>query len=74
MCGDHDYRSNLFNGRYSDTSDQDMFIGCDESGHARMSRAMALVLEWAADHRDELMEDWNLCTQLKHPKPIESLR
>ena len=21
---------------------------------------MALVLEWAADHRDELLEDWNL--------------
>ena len=23
-------------------------------------RAMALVLEWSADHRDELMEEWNL--------------
>lgn len=37
-------------------------------------RAMALVLEWAADHRDELMEDWALCSQLKSPKPIEPLR
>ena len=37
-------------------------------------RAMALVLEWAADHRVELMEDWDLCSQLKHPKPIEPLK
>jgi hypothetical protein len=36
-------------------------------------RAMALVLEWAAEHRDELMEDWSLCSQLKIPKPIEPL-
>jgi hypothetical protein len=37
-------------------------------------RAMALVLEWAAEHRDELMEDWNLCSQLKTPKAIEPLK
>ena len=37
-------------------------------------RAMALVLEWAAEHRDELMEDWNLCSRLRTPKPIEPLR
>lgn len=37
-------------------------------------RAMALVLEWAAEHRDELMEDWNLCNQLQTPRPIEPLK
>jgi hypothetical protein len=37
-------------------------------------RAMALVLEWAAEHREELMEDWNLCSQLKSPKAIEPLK
>ena len=37
-------------------------------------RAMALVLEWAAEHRDELLEDWLLCSQLKTPKPIEPLK
>ena len=37
-------------------------------------RAMALVLEWAADHRDELMEDWNLCAQMQPLKPIEPLK
>ncbi len=36
-------------------------------------RAMALVLEWAAERRDQLMEDWNLCSQLQPPKPIEPL-
>jgi hypothetical protein len=37
-------------------------------------RAMALVLEWAAEHRDELMEDWNLCSRLQPPRPIEPLK
>ena len=37
-------------------------------------RAMALVLEWATEHRDELMENWNLCSQLKTPKAIEPLK
>ena len=34
-------------------------------------RAMGLVLEWANDHRDELLENWNLCRQMQTPKPIE---
>lgn len=37
-------------------------------------RAMALVLEWAAEHRDELMEDWNLCNRLQTPRQIEPLK
>ncbi len=37
-------------------------------------RAMALVLEWAAEHRDELMENWNLCRRLQPPKAIEPLK
>jgi Domain of unknown function (DUF4160) len=36
-------------------------------------RALALVLEWAVDHRDELLDDWNLCSQLRPPKPIPPL-
>ena len=36
-------------------------------------RALALVLEWATDHRSELLEDWDLCSQLKPPKPIRPL-
>jgi len=37
-------------------------------------RAMALVLEWAAEHRDELMEDWKLCEKMRQPKRIEPLK
>ncbi|MBV8244226.1 MAG: DUF4160 domain-containing protein, partial [Hyphomicrobiales bacterium] len=25
-------------------------------------RALALTLEWAQEHRSELLEDWNLCS------------
>ncbi|GJL63260.1 MAG: hypothetical protein NPIRA04_19140 [Nitrospirales bacterium] len=35
---------------------------------------MASALEWATDHREELMEDWNLCNQLKHTNPIDPLK
>lgn len=37
-------------------------------------RAMSLVLEWAGQHRAELMEDWTLCSQLSPPRPIEPLK
>lgn len=33
-------------------------------------RAMALVLEWAQLHRNELMRDWELCTQNQKPMNI----
>jgi hypothetical protein len=36
-------------------------------------RAMALVLEWAADRRDNLLEDWELCSTLRVPKLIAPL-
>lgn len=36
-------------------------------------RAQALVLEWAAQHRSELMEDWNLCQSRQAPRRIEPL-
>ncbi|MPZ21037.1 MAG: DUF4160 domain-containing protein [Luteitalea sp.] len=36
-------------------------------------RALALVLEWAVTNRDSLMEDWELCRQLKPPNPIPPL-
>jgi hypothetical protein len=38
------------------------------------SRALGLVTEWAALHRGELMEDWDLAraeTQLKPIAPLE---
>jgi hypothetical protein len=36
-------------------------------------RVTAMVLEWASDHRDELMADWNLALSGKRPKPIPPL-
>ena len=36
-------------------------------------RAHALVLEWAAMHRSELMEDWHLCETKQQPKMISPL-
>ena len=36
-------------------------------------RAHALVLEWAAMHRNELMEDWELCVAKQQPKTISPL-
>lgn len=37
-------------------------------------RALALVLEWAQEHRDELLEDWELCVNRKPPKKISPLQ
>jgi hypothetical protein len=36
-------------------------------------RAMALMLEWAQEHRAELMEDWDLCNRNQPPKKIPPL-
>lgn len=36
-------------------------------------RALALVLEWASLHRDELLEDWSLCDKHQAPKKIPPL-
>jgi hypothetical protein len=36
-------------------------------------RALALVLEWASIHRDELIKDWDLCVKNQSPKKIPPL-
>lgn len=36
-------------------------------------RALALVLEWAALHRAELLEDWRLCESMQTPHMIAPL-
>ena len=36
-------------------------------------RALALVLEWAFQHRTELLEDWTLCEKNQSPKKISPL-
>jgi hypothetical protein len=37
-------------------------------------RALILILEWASEHRQELLEDWELCKQNKTPKKISPLK
>lgn len=37
------------------------------------NRVRALVMEWAAAHRAELMEDWDLCRQHRQPNAIQPL-
>ena len=36
-------------------------------------RALNLTVEWAMDHRAELMEDWELCQSKQAPKKIPPL-
>jgi len=36
-------------------------------------RELNLTIEWAIEHRGELMEDWNLCQTKQHQKPIKPL-
>lgn len=36
-------------------------------------RALVLVLEWASEHRSDLMEDWELCMHMQTPKKIAPL-
>lgn len=36
-------------------------------------RALALTIEWAVEHRTELMEDWELCQAKQLPKKIAPL-
>ena len=37
-------------------------------------RPLALVLEWAVEHRQALVEDWALCEKNQTPKKIAPLR
>ncbi|NBC34434.1 MAG: DUF4160 domain-containing protein [Alphaproteobacteria bacterium] len=36
-------------------------------------RALALVLEWAEEHRDALLENWELCRRKQLPNVIPPL-
>jgi hypothetical protein len=37
-------------------------------------RALGMVLEWAALHRAELLEDWRLMREEQRPRPIPPLQ
>jgi len=37
-------------------------------------RALGLVIEWASQHQDELLADWELARKDQQPRKIEPLR
>ncbi|NBC47399.1 MAG: DUF4160 domain-containing protein [Gammaproteobacteria bacterium] len=41
-------------------------------GHL-LKRALTLTTEWAMEHRQELMENWDLCQSKQPPKQIAPL-
>ncbi len=43
-------------------------LGLLEGGMLR--RVLDLILEWAQEHRAELMEDWELCARNQQPHKI----
>ena len=42
-------------------------------GEHEARRALSLTVEWAIEHRAELMEDWELCQSKQLPKRIAPL-
>ena len=36
-------------------------------------RALGHVLEWATEHQQELLDNWELCRKREHPKSISPL-
>lgn len=36
-------------------------------------RALAMTIEWATEHRIQLLEDWELCAMKQTPKQIQPL-
>jgi hypothetical protein len=60
---------------YHGEYDAKIAIDTMEVLHGRLPRrALALVLEWAVAHRDELAENWRLADQHMQLKSIEPLR
>ena len=37
-------------------------------------RALGLVMEWASQHQDDLMKDWDLAVTMKEPFSIDPLK
>ena len=49
----------------------DILTGVVEGTFPR--RALHHVIEWYELHKDELVEDWEICRKLEMPKPISPL-
>jgi hypothetical protein len=68
-----DHNPPHFHARYGKDS---VAIGIDSlqvlEGHIP-HRALGLVMEWASQHREELLSDWELARQNEPPKKIPPL-
>ena len=68
-----DHNPPHFHARYGKDS---VAIGIDSlrvlEGHIS-HRALGLVMEWASQHREELLSDWELAKQNESPKKIPPL-
>ena len=69
-----DHNPPHFHAIYQDaTAEYDIYTLSVING-ALPARAHAMVLEWASLHRDELIEDWRLASEMKEIKKIEPLK
>ena len=69
-----DHNPPHFHARYGDESVV-VSIGALSILEGQMSpRALGLIIEWAAQHKEELMEDWDLAKKNQPPKKIAPLK
>ena len=69
-----DHNPPHFHSRYGDESIV-VSIGALSILEGQMSpRALGLIIEWAAQHKEELMEDWDLAKKNQTPKKITPLK
>ncbi len=69
-----DHNPPHFHARYGDESIV-VSIGALSILEGQMSpRALGLIIEWAAQHKEELMEDWDLAKKNQTPKKITPLK
>ena len=70
----NDHNPPHFHARYGDESVV-VSIATLSILEGRMSpRALGLVIEWAAQHKEELIEDWDLAKKNQTPKKIDPLK
>ena len=62
-----------FHAEYGDFAATVVIATLQVSAGTLPRRALALVLEWAAQHRAELLEDWELCEKHQQPRKIQPL-
>ena len=69
----HDHEPPHFHVRYAEHKATIDIRTLELLSGALPRRALAFVLEWAQEHRSELMENWDLCAQRQPPNRIAPL-